>query len=168
LIETVDQPAPAGVVAHDLLPRIAACHHLIDGALRFDPQSPRHAGTSTVGANGCRAEKQKTKSVTAKPPVRHREAPRSAVNETTVGKKRSLIMKWQDRISIKADVCHGKACIKGRRVKVSVILASLGEGASPETIMANFHLAPEDIQAAMLFAADMAEDQFLPLEQEVA
>jgi uncharacterized protein (DUF433 family) len=52
--------------------------------------------------------------------------------------------------------------------KAIVILASLAEGDSPETIMANFHLAPEDIQAAMLFAADMAEDRFLPLEQEVA
>jgi len=77
-------------------------------------------------------------------------------------------MKWQDRISIKPDVCHGKACIKGRRVMVSVILASLAEGDSPETIMASFHLVPEDIQAAMLFAADMAEDRFLPLEMEIA
>ncbi len=58
-------------------------------------------------------------------------------------------MKWQDRISIKADVCHGKACIKGRRVMVSVILASLAEGDSSETIMANYHLVPEDIQAAI-------------------
>ncbi len=76
-------------------------------------------------------------------------------------------MRWQDRISIRPDVCHGKACIKGRRVMVSVILASLAEGDSQETIMANYHLAPEDVQAAMLFAADMAEDRFLPLEQEV-
>ena len=76
-------------------------------------------------------------------------------------------MLWQDRISIKPDVCHGRACIRGRRVMVSVILASLGEGDSPETIMANYRLAPEDIQAAILFAADMAEDRFLPLEQEV-
>lgn len=75
-------------------------------------------------------------------------------------------MNWQERISIHPDVCHGKACIKGRRVMVSVILASLAEGDSPETIMANFHLAPEDIQAAMLFAADMAEDRFIPLERE--
>lgn len=77
-------------------------------------------------------------------------------------------MKWQDRISMRADVCHGKACIKGRRVMVSVILASLAEGDSPETIMANFHLAREDVHAAILFAADMAEDRFLPLEQEIA
>jgi uncharacterized protein (DUF433 family) len=51
---------------------------------------------------------------------------------------------------------------------VSVILASLAEGDSPEIIMANYHLEPEDIQAATLFAADLAEDRFLPLEQEVA
>jgi uncharacterized protein (DUF433 family) len=48
---------------------------------------------------------------------------------------------------------------------VSVILASVAEGDLPATIMANFHLVPEDIQAAMLFAADMAEDRFLPVEQ---
>jgi uncharacterized protein (DUF433 family) len=75
-------------------------------------------------------------------------------------------MNWQDRISVRPDVCHGKACIKGRRVMVSVILASLAEGDDAETIMANYRVAPEDIQAAILFAADMAEDRFLPLEQE--
>ncbi len=68
-------------------------------------------------------------------------------------------MNWQERISIRPDVCHGKACIKGRRVMVSVILASLAEGDSPETIMAKFHLVPEDIQAPIAFAADMADDR---------
>ena len=77
-------------------------------------------------------------------------------------------MKWQDWIRIKADVCNGKACIKGRRVMVSVILASLAEGDSPETIMANYHLASEDIQAAVLFAADMAEDRFFAPAIEAA
>lgn len=71
-------------------------------------------------------------------------------------------MKWQDRISIKADICHGKACIKGTRVMVSVILANLAEGRSNESIMSDYHVTAEDIQAAILFAADMAEDRFLP------
>jgi hypothetical protein len=69
LVQTVDQPAPARVVAHGLLPRIAACHHVIDGAFRLDPQSARHVGRLSVGANGSRAEKRETKSVTAKPPT---------------------------------------------------------------------------------------------------
>ena len=48
-------------------------------------------------------------------------------------------MRWQDRISIKADVCHGRACLKGRRVLVSVTLATpFAEGDSPETIIANY------------------------------
>jgi uncharacterized protein (DUF433 family) len=75
-------------------------------------------------------------------------------------------MNWKDRISIRPDVCHGKACIKGTRVMVSVILANLGEGESTESIMSSYHVTAEDIQAAILFAADMAEDRFLPLEQE--
>ena len=75
-------------------------------------------------------------------------------------------MRWQDRITIKPDVCHGKACIMGTQVMVSVILATLGEGASPESIMASYHVTAEDIQAAVLFAADMADDRFLPLGQE--
>lgn len=32
--------------------------------------------------------------------------------------------------------------------------------------MANYRVSPEDIQAAILFAADMEEDRFQPLEQE--
>ena len=72
--------------------------------------------------------------------------------------------KWQDRISISDDERHGQACIKGRRVMVSVILASVAEGDSPEAVMSSFHLEAEDIQAAMLFAADMTEDWFSVIE----
>src|SRR5438128_9093573 len=32
---------------------------------------------------------------------------------------------WQERISINPTVCHGKACIRGTRVLVSVILDNL-------------------------------------------
>jgi uncharacterized protein (DUF433 family) len=77
-------------------------------------------------------------------------------------------MKWQDRISIKPDVCHGRPCIKGTRVMVSVILANLGEGESHESVIASYHVTPDDIHAAILFAADMAEDRFVPLSGESA
>ncbi len=77
-------------------------------------------------------------------------------------------MKWQDRISIKPDVCHGKACIKNTRVMVSVILANLSEGETYESIMSNYHVEREDIEAAIAFAAEMAEDRFLPLGEEAA
>ena len=77
-------------------------------------------------------------------------------------------MKWQDRISIKPDVCHGKACIKGTRVMVSVILANLSEGEPHESIMSSYHVTQEDIQASIAFAAEMAEDRFLPLDEDAA
>ncbi len=41
-------------------------------------------------------------------------------------------MHWQDRISVDPNICHGKACIKGTRGMVSVVLAgwpmSFGHG----------------------------------------
>jgi uncharacterized protein (DUF433 family) len=39
-------------------------------------------------------------------------------------------MSWQDRISAKPDVCHGKVCIAGTRIMVTVILDNLAEGLS--------------------------------------
>ena len=77
-------------------------------------------------------------------------------------------MRWQERISIKPDVCHGKACIKGTRVMVSVVLANLSEGEPYESIMSGYHVTREDIQASIAFAADMAEDRFLTLGNEAA
>jgi uncharacterized protein (DUF433 family) len=81
-------------------------------------------------------------------------------------KKDGLGMKWQDRVTINPEICRGRPCIKGTRVTVSVILANLAEGETREAIMRNDHLVADDIQAAILFAADMAEDQFLLVPQE--
>jgi hypothetical protein len=44
-------------------------------------------------------------------------------------------MSWQDRITADPAVCHGKACIKGTRVMVSVVLDNLAAGESPEEIV---------------------------------
>ena len=45
LLETVDQPTSVGIIADDLLPRISPYHHVIDGALKFDPKSSWHVGS---------------------------------------------------------------------------------------------------------------------------
>jgi len=72
-------------------------------------------------------------------------------------------MDWRDRITIDPAVCHGKACIKGTRVMVSVVLDNLGAGETPEQIAAAYRLAPEDIQAVLLYAAELAKERFIPL-----
>ena len=39
-----------------------------------------------------------------------------------------MFMNWEDRISIDPQVCHGKPCIRGTRIMVSIILDYLGAG----------------------------------------
>ena len=76
---------------------------------------------------------------------------------------------WQDRITVNPDVCHGRACIRGTRIMVSVVLDNLAEGASADEIVASYPaLRPEDVRAAMAYAADLARDRVLPLIPEAA
>ncbi|MEI9475636.1 MAG: DUF433 domain-containing protein [Deltaproteobacteria bacterium] len=76
-------------------------------------------------------------------------------------------MDWRERITIDPNVCHGKAHIRGTRVMVSVLLDNLAEGESYESIMSGYHVTQEDIQATIAYAADLAEERHVPLEQEV-
>jgi uncharacterized protein (DUF433 family) len=74
-------------------------------------------------------------------------------------------VKWQDRISVNPNVCHGKPCIRGTRVLVSVVLADVAAGDAFESIMTGYHITREDIQAALFFAADLAQDRYVPLPE---
>ncbi len=77
-------------------------------------------------------------------------------------------MDWRERISINPKICNGRACIKGTRVMVSVTLDNLAEDESYEAIMEGYKVTREDIHAALGYAADLAEDRYLELEQGVA
>lgn len=71
---------------------------------------------------------------------------------------------WRDRISVDPAVCHGKACIKGTRIMVSVVLDNLASGLSREEILASYpSLHEEDIQAAILYAAELARERIVHL-----
>ena len=64
-------------------------------------------------------------------------------------------MNWRERISVEPNVCHGKACIKGTRIMVSVVLDNLAAGEPVERILRNYPtLKPEDVQAALQYAAE--------------
>ncbi len=64
-------------------------------------------------------------------------------------------MNWKDRITVDPLVCHGKACIKGTRIMVSVILDNLAEGIREEEILKSYPtLNPEDIKATISYAKD--------------
>ena len=72
-------------------------------------------------------------------------------------------MDWRERITADPDVCHGRACIKGTRVMVSVILDNLAANRDAEQILASYPaLSRADIQAAMSYAAELAREQIIP------
>jgi uncharacterized protein (DUF433 family) len=73
-------------------------------------------------------------------------------------------MTWRDRITVDPNVCHGKACIKGTRVMVSVILDNLAAGISRDEILTSYaSLASEDIDVSIAYAAELARERVVPL-----
>jgi uncharacterized protein (DUF433 family) len=76
---------------------------------------------------------------------------------------------WQKRVSVNPAVCHGKPCIKGTRIMVSIILDYLRAGESQEEILRQYPtLKPGDIDAALGYAAWLAhEEDSHPLHTEV-
>jgi uncharacterized protein (DUF433 family) len=74
---------------------------------------------------------------------------------------------WRERISVDPQICHGRVCIKGTRVMVSVILDNLAAGESVEEIMRGYHVEREDIEAAIHYAAELSKDPFAGLPEAV-
>ncbi|KAB2961732.1 MAG: DUF433 domain-containing protein [Candidatus Methylomirabilis oxygeniifera] len=75
---------------------------------------------------------------------------------------------WKERISIDPNVCHGKPCIKGTRIWVSLIVDNLAFGSSEEEIFEAYpSLTREDIRAALAYAAEMARERYvdIPIKQ---
>lgn len=78
-------------------------------------------------------------------------------------------MDLQERISVNPLVCHGKACIKGTRIMVSVVLDNLAAGVSEEEIIGSYpSLKPDDIHAAIAYGAELARERIVFMTAEVA
>lgn len=76
-------------------------------------------------------------------------------------------MNWRKRISVNPSICHGKACITGTRVMVSVILDNLAAGETAEAIAKGYQVTVEDVQAALMYAAELAKERVQPLAETV-
>ena len=73
-------------------------------------------------------------------------------------------MPFLDRIASDPQICHGKACIRGTRIMVSVILDNLAAGIGEAELLRNYPtLKPEDIRAALEYASALAKEQIVPL-----
>jgi uncharacterized protein (DUF433 family) len=65
-----------------------------------------------------------------------------------------------DRITRNPAVMGGKACIRGMRVTVSMIVGQIGAGHSIDELLSSYpYLEREDILQALRYAAWMAEDR---------
>jgi uncharacterized protein (DUF433 family) len=73
-------------------------------------------------------------------------------------------MNWQDYITVDPAICHGRACIKGTRIMVSVVLDNLATGLSIKEIITSYpSLTPEAIQSAIAYAAELARERVVAL-----
>jgi uncharacterized protein (DUF433 family) len=73
-------------------------------------------------------------------------------------------MNWQEYIVVDPAICHGRACIKGTRVMVSVILDNIAAGQSVEEILKSYpSLTGEAIQAALAYGAELARERVILL-----
>ena len=76
-------------------------------------------------------------------------------------------MDWQERITVDSSICHGKACIKGTRIMVSVVLDNLAANINPDEILKSYpSLSRDDIQAAVSYAAELARERVILLPEK--
>ena len=69
-------------------------------------------------------------------------------------------MEQFDRITQQPSIMGGKACIRGMRVTVGMIVGQIGAGRSVDEILADYpYLEREDIMQALRYAAWRAEER---------
>ena len=73
-------------------------------------------------------------------------------------------MDWQKHVSVNPQVCHGKACIRGTRVMVSVVLDNLAAGLSMDEVLQSYpSLTREAVNAAIAYAAELARERVVAM-----
>ena len=72
------------------------------------------------------------------------------------------------RITIDPAICHGRPCIRGHRIRVSLILDMLAEGACTDEVLDTYPgLVADDIRACLAYASEMTRER-LVLDRDVA
>jgi uncharacterized protein (DUF433 family) len=73
-------------------------------------------------------------------------------------------MKLTDYITIDPAICHGKACLKGTRIPVSVILDNLAAGITSAEIQQSYPtVTAAAIRAAIAYAAELYRERVLAI-----
>ena len=80
-----------------------------------------------------------------------------------------LMENWRQHISVDPAVCHGKACIRGTRIMVSVIIDNIAARVTREEILRSYpDLSALDIDAALSYAAELTREGSVKLPIETS
>ena len=86
----------------------------------------------------------------------------------SLGAKMDGAMNYHDRIVRDPHIVGGEPVIKGTRVTLRTVLASLAEGATTAEILADFPtLTEDDVRAAIAFVATSAQEDLPVAESPV-
>lgn len=67
-----------------------------------------------------------------------------------------------DRITFDPQIMGGRACIRGMRIPVSVIVSQVAHGASVAEILEDYpDLEPDDVAQALKYAAWLTKEQVI-------
>jgi len=70
------------------------------------------------------------------------------------------------RITVRSDQMGGVPCIRGLRIPVATVVGMVANRMTEEQILAAYpDLEPEDIQEALLFAAQAVRERQLPITE---
>ncbi len=72
-----------------------------------------------------------------------------------------------DRIAVDPAIQGGRPVIKGTRMPVSRVLGALSAGATSEELQADYSLQPDDVRAALAYAADLLDVPTLDLPTDL-
>ena len=73
-------------------------------------------------------------------------------------------MDWWNYITVDPAICHGKACITGTRIMVSVILDNVAAGLTTDEIIQSYpSLSQKSVQEAISYAAELTRERIVAI-----
>lgn len=73
-------------------------------------------------------------------------------------------MAYLARVTADPAVLGGVPCLRGLRIPVATVVSMIADGLTPEAILAAYpDLEPEDIAAALAYAAAVLRERSIPL-----
>ena len=95
-------------------------------------------------------------------PMFRRWTSRRSALEVVPANAHTAAMNLLERITVESGKCGGRPCIRGMRIRVTDILGMLADGTTHEEILKDFpYLEPDDIKAALAYAARQADHAIL-------